>query len=323
MAITGIWGSLIGAGTQVGMGLYNNHYNAKQARASDERGYSYSKRLMRLQDALYRQQLIDSPSLTREGLVKAGYNPMLALGDLTSASMTSSAFGAKQNTSNVALDSESAFRAGKALQELTLKTVEAQKDNIEADTKLKQGQLDAVETQRLQTEANTSLLESQTERSDLQYGRDIADTVIDVVGTGASLYSAKAMADAAKANADSNARNARTNERKLDTTTIENRYDKKGKLTGSSERMTSSSLGESMERHSVNPKSKPNATGKLGGSVKAAAKVAKEVGKLLLPTLPAVYAVDAIVDDYNGEKHIPKHNEKMYKHRPYSWSPLR
>jgi hypothetical protein len=155
------------------------------------------------------------------------------------------------------------------------------------------------------------MIHSQTERSDLAYGRDIADTVMGIAGTGASLYSAKSMADVAKANAAVNARNATVNERKLDTHTTETHYDKNGKRTGHSERMTFSH-GEPMERHTANPKSKPNATGKLGGSVKESIRNARDLAIVLGGGyLAAESLVPWLEEWYNsGDDKIKKNNRK-------------
>lgn len=248
--LSGIAGAALGGVTQIGMGLYNSHRSASEARASDARQLRYLIKSARL-----------LPKAQRQGLEAAGYNPMLALGNIGG----SSAMASHQGTTNLSFDGSSARQIGEFAENLIKDKAQAEVDNIKADTDLKKGQLEAAEALRLQTEANTSLLHSQTERSDLAYGRDIVDTVTGIAGTVGSLYSAKAMRDIARSPTET-------------VTTIHH---------GGKDKPTEiiKNRGKPLMQSSSKD-ANPNAVGVLGSS---ATSVAKEVAKALMLFAPAAF----------------------------------
>lgn len=65
-------------------GLVNNQIAYHQSGKQQRRAYLYAKKLQEQQYNLGIKGYKDSPSAMREGLTKAGYNPMLALGNVNS-----------------------------------------------------------------------------------------------------------------------------------------------------------------------------------------------------------------------------------------------
>lgn len=244
----GFAGALVDAGTQIGMGIYNNHFNAKEARAADKRALANAQRLSSWQ-AKY------LPKYEREGLEAAGYNPMLALGNLghSSAGMGSSHVA----TSNMSYNGASSAKLGEFLEDLAKDKAKADVENIEADTELKNAQKNEAKQRALQSAATTQLTTAQTERSEIGYVRDIVDSAVDVAGTGAQIYSAKSMSDMAKQNA--NRQNAKPNA--------------KPRARGNA--------GKPAVQGSAN--SKPSAGGAVGSSAKGTGKIVKELIDYLGP----------------------------------------
>lgn len=258
----GFAGSLVGAATDIGMGLFNAHHSAKEARAADKRAYGY-----------WRQMQLHGPKLMRQGYEDAGYNPMLALNG-GSASMPST----HQGTSNVPSVSAGAAQMGKLFEDLVKDKAQAEVDNIEADTELKDAQKNEAKTRTLQSAATTELTNSQTERNDLAYGRDIVDSVVDVAGTGAQIYSAKSITDMAKSNA--------------------NKQNAKAKA----KRPAPNNAGKPAVQGSVN--SQPSAGGAAGSSAKGAGKFVKELMKYLAPAA-------VLYGGYEGSQKMQEKSEKL------------
>lgn len=235
--LAGILGATIGAaggGINGALQGWQNLYNAKKLAK-----YNYD---------LQKRGFEEFPTSQRSGLEAAGYNPMLALGSAGSHTYSG---GIPSGGAGMG-DIVGSAKAGAMLANV-LEEQKARIANVKADTELKEGQLSETESRRLQNEANTSLMQSQTERTDLAYGLDIANTVSNAAGVGAQAYSAKAMAD---------------------------NFKPKGKTANSA------NAGKPVIQST--PKAKPNAAGTLGNSAKNAGSLAKQVGKELLFMVPPV-----------------------------------
>lgn len=87
----GLWSAIGGIATA---GL-----NQLFAGANSARSAKYSTKLMRYQDNLNRYYTRDSYSLMRQGLSKAGYNPLLALGSSANTAMPSASQGISDSDS--------------------------------------------------------------------------------------------------------------------------------------------------------------------------------------------------------------------------------
>lgn len=275
--------SALGGLANTGLSFGLNQYSSKKAAKN---AYKY-----------WRQSQLEGPSLQRQGLEKAGYNPLLALNQ-GSASFNQ---GVSAPTTQVG-DIVGSAKQGAELAKEAVKAADATIDNVEADTKLKESQLGVFDAQKARLEAETSLAISQAERSDLAYGRDIVDTITGIAGTGASLYSAKAMSDVAKANsaiaarnATVNERNATVNERKANTQTYEVRRDAKGRKVGEIQRSTRAS-GIPSVSNSANPNVKPNAVSQVGSSARFAGRIAGDIARMIvLPAAVAGLAADGVM----------------------------
>lgn len=84
-------GNSIGASTIAGLfGIGNSFLNNAFAQSNSKRQYHFQRNLMNLQNELNRQNQIwtyqNGPSMTRAGLEAAGYNPIMALSNLSNAS---------------------------------------------------------------------------------------------------------------------------------------------------------------------------------------------------------------------------------------------
>lgn len=275
----GIGSALGGLGGLAGS-LFGASSSSKNAKKMAALQYEYQKRAWQ-----------EGPSLQRKGLEAAGYNPMLALNGNSASFMPSASYSPMPD---IAGSAKAMSSIGKDI----LGLVDAQRKNVEADTKLKEGQLSAVETQRLQTETNTSLLQSQTARSDLAYGRDIVDTITDIAGTAGSLYSAKAMRDIARSPKET-------------VTTIH--HGDKTKPTEIIRTQGAPAVDSSAKGSS------PNAAPAVGSSAKSAGRIAKELAKDIVFSLPlgivgaGVGAGMSHVREREAKEHLKKSKDTSRK----------
>lgn len=278
-----MWGAALGAGVNglasLATASLNNHY----AKEAAERNYNYSLSYLR-----------ESPQAQRQGLEKAGYNPMLALGHVGAGTYQGTEQAARMEIPDLV---GGAKAAAKVAQDIT-KGYELQNEKTEKEIKNLESDLATKEVQRQQIGANTSLTESQSERSDLQYGLDIADTLTDVAGTASSMHSAKTLSDAAKQNAETRARKVQPKPNK-----------------------TPKNSGKPIIQSSANS-AVPNANGMLGGSSNSVGSVAKDIAKQLLFLGPLAAAGWGAVEGFTAdEKSTYKRMEKA-KEKSY-WSNLR
>lgn len=300
-----MWGAFLGAGVNGLASLATASLNNYYAKEAAQRNYNYSLSYLR-----------ESPQAQRQGLESAGYNPMLALGHVGAGTYQGSEQAARMETPDLVGGAKAAAKMAKDITKgykLQNEKAEKEIENLESDLATK-------EVQRQQIGANASLAQSQSERSDLAYGLDIANTLSGVAGTASSLYSAKAMSDVAKQNAATNARNATVNERKANTTQVEVRRNAKGQKVGKIQRSTPAN-GVPSVSSSANS-AVPNASGMLGGSSKSVGSVAKGIAKQLLFLGPLAAAGWGAVEGFTAdEKSTYKRMEKA-KEKSY-WSNLR
>lgn len=289
----GLIGSVFGVASKAASSAANPTFSAWL-------GDYFTKRAQRRSYDYYLRSLHDSPLAQRQGFKAAGYNPMLALGNLGSSSFSASSSPSFAPMGN--FDLVGSAREGARFVNDIARGIKLENEKKELENANLESDLDTKEVQRSQMEANSSLLESQTDRTDLAYGRDIVDTAVDIAGTAGSLYSAKAMRDVAKSPQET-------------ITTIHH-----GDKTKPTEIIKS--RGRPAVDSSAKPKSS-SAAPLVGSSAMSVGSVARDVAKQLLLLAPAFFATDAAIRDYKGNKRIPKHHERMYKDKPFSWSPLR
>lgn len=278
-----MWGAALGAGVNglasLATASLNNHY----AKEAAERNYNYSLSYLR-----------ESPQAQRQGLESAGYNPMLALGHVGAGTYQGSEQAARMETPDLVGGAKAAAKMAQDIKKgykLQNEKAEKEIENLESDLATK-------EVQRQQIGANASLAQSQSERSDLAYGLDIANTLTDVAGTASSMYSAKAMSDVAKQNAETRARKGQP---------------KPNQPPKNSGKPTIQSSANSAV---------PNANGMLGGSSKSVGSVAKDIAKQLLFLGPLAAAGWGAVEGFTAdEKSTYKRMEKA-KEKSY-WSNIR
>lgn len=225
------WSMLSGLGT----GLLNLGFSG----ISSSRQAKYAIRAMNHQDYLNRQYTRDSYGLMREGLEKAGYNPLLALG--------SSANGAIYNGSASATDSDSgsqSVQSAIAVKQLQNET-EQTKSNIasqDASSALANEQAKTEQSKRVNLDFQNAMLDVQKHLADKDlswYDRKANATLYELMQR-AERYQAQSAIDSLNAqtrkqevannynlgkyenetsrmNAYSNSKNARTNAYNADT----------------------------------------------------------------------------------------------------------
>lgn len=262
-----------GGGINGALQGWQNLYNSKKLA-----GYNYD---------LQKRGLEEFPTSQRLGLEAAGYNPMLALGSVGSHTYS----GGMPSGGAGMGDIVGGARQGAKLAHDIEDRLNAETDNIKADTELKNEQKNEAEARKGQTLATTDLTNSQTERTDLAYGRDIAATITDIAGTGASLYSAKAMADVAKQNADTKARKVQAKP------------------------PARNNAAKPAVQGSVN--SKPSAGGAVGASAKNAGKIAARLAKEII--LPLAIAAPIANEARKSSEKIQTRKDKNERY----WQPRR
>lgn len=115
--------------------------------------YESAKKLQQHQYKIYLDSLRNAPSASREGFVKAGYNPLMALG--------SSQAGFSASSSGVGADLTSGLDQG-INSAIAMKQSKAQIDNINADTALKNNQGETEKAKRVQMEFQNAMTDVET-----------------------------------------------------------------------------------------------------------------------------------------------------------------
>ena len=86
---SGAASALMSGASSMGNSALSYGFNKRLARYNAKLQLSNQKKLNRDQYALNQQSLVDSPTSQKSGLLKAGYNPMLAIADATHAPIVS------------------------------------------------------------------------------------------------------------------------------------------------------------------------------------------------------------------------------------------
>lgn len=119
-------------------GLVSGLMNFGASAISSSRQWKYTQRAMALQDRYNRDFTRDSYGLMREGLEKAGYNPLLALNSSANSSMPSASAGiSDSDIGDQMVNSAIAMRSANA----ELKRIKAETEGIETDNKIKEKNL--------------------------------------------------------------------------------------------------------------------------------------------------------------------------------------
>ena len=177
-----------------------------------------------------KKNALEMPGFNRQGLEAAGYNPMLALGNLQGAQSSWSASNSLQssdmsNLGNNAISNAISLKQQENQNNLT----EAQVDNYNADSVLKnyqtmtqvfeqlekQNRADLYEAEKKLTDKKTSNFEREQAREDIRLANEIDRTQkeykVGMLNAGANMTSANANRVSANANATSQAEITRLN----------------------------------------------------------------------------------------------------------------
>lgn len=164
--------------------------------------YAYSKKLMDYQYKINQKSLLNSPLQSRKGYVKAGYNPLLALG--------SPGMGFSANSSGFGSDLSSGLNSG-VNSALAVRQNKATIDNIRADTGLKNQQGETEKARRVQMEFQNAMTDVEThlKRKDLStYDRKFYSDLYEQMQRAENYRANSAVS---LMNAETNRMNARTN----------------------------------------------------------------------------------------------------------------
>lgn len=209
MALTTAAASLIGAGiSSLGNfagGVFSNSLSAYKARKLSEYqaflNYKYSK-----------NSAINSPLWNRKGLVKAGYNPMLALGNMQGANSNWSSMGSVTTPDMSNIGSNAVSNAMAVKQQSNQDTLtDAQAENYNADSVLKNSQsitelytqlekinhADLMAAQKKLTDKDVEWYDKKQAREDLRVANEIERT-----GNEFKVGMAQAIASQINANAN-------------------------------------------------------------------------------------------------------------------------
>lgn len=86
---SGLAGALVSGASSAGNSVLSYGFNKRMARYNAKLQLSNQRKLNRDQYELNQRSLVDSPTSQKSGLIKAGYNPMLAIADATHAPVVS------------------------------------------------------------------------------------------------------------------------------------------------------------------------------------------------------------------------------------------
>ncbi len=154
------WGSVIGAGIGAIASHINQawsqHFSSKEARSADKRAYANWRRS-------YQYQNLEGPSLMRQGLEKAGFNPILAVnGGMSMPSGQS--FSSNVGELPIA-DSVGSARQGAKLASEMMAMFKEEQEQAKTKTKADKKSLDIIDAQKEKIEAETDVLKSQEVRN--------------------------------------------------------------------------------------------------------------------------------------------------------------
>lgn len=216
--VAGIASAGIGALGNILGGLASNAMSSYQAqelaRLQASLNYNYAKK-----------SALNMPGYNRRGLESAGYNPMLALGNMSNAnsSWTTATGTGTPDMSNIGSNSVSnALAVKQQLNQDRLTT--AQETNYNADSVLKNNQAitqlyeqleklnhaDLMHAQKTLTDKNVSWYDRQQAREDIRVANEIERTGNDFKVGIAQAIASQISANASKMNAESNVQDVRS-----------------------------------------------------------------------------------------------------------------
>ena len=161
----------------------------------------FNRRQMKYQYELNQRSLRESPTSQKEGLISAGYNPMLAVtngmqsptvsGAPVSAPDLTSAYGKKK-------EGEMIDKQNERIDKLT----DAEVEKLEAEAQAAMDHSGAAmydaETRRMEAESRIKSLDAGTDKTNVNIGTDILDAVAPIAGAAASAYTVKKSTDLAR-----------------------------------------------------------------------------------------------------------------------------
>ncbi len=161
-----------------------------------------NRKQMKYQYELNQRSLRESPTAQKEGLISAGYNPMLAVtngmqaptvsGAPVSAPDLTSAYSKKK-------EGEAIDKQNERIDNLTDAEVEKLQAEAQAAMDHSGAAMYDAETRRMEAEARIKSLDAGTDKTNVNIGTDILNTVAPIAGAAASAYTVKKSTDLARA----------------------------------------------------------------------------------------------------------------------------